>query len=383
MGNTRRKIAIGSKFLKSEKGSTLVWVTLLMPILIGFCALVIDIGRVALEKQRLQNAIDAACLAGAQDLPDTDTAKSTAYSYIRLNGYNDSDISTPTFSNSNYTINISGSKNVDYTFAKVLGFNSTTVHPSAAAKKEGVGAAFGYTLFSGDSKDKLTINGSSFYVGGNAHSNYEFSINGSNQTITGAGEAVSQFSINGSTITISGVCEGSSISTNGSNINIGTKINSPAPFIDMPDFSDEIKSQAEKSGQVYVGNKTFNGSNITVDSSIYVDGNVTINGSRFTGKGCIFATGSITFNGSNLNNTSGDAVCFYSKNGNITINGSSIALDGIVYAPNGTINMNGSSQTVNGRVIGDKLTFNGSSYRIIGGTNELKSLPSSSVKLTK
>ncbi|KNZ41637.1 TadE/TadG family type IV pilus assembly protein [Acetobacterium bakii] len=377
------KSGIFKKIKNEESGTIVIIVALAMVVILGFAALVIDVGRVSVEKSQLQNAIDAACLAGAQDLPDTLAAKATAYEYIALNGYQNSDVSVPVFSNSNQTISITGSKNVEYTFAKILGFDSATIEPFAAATKEGLGAAFGYTLFSGSPSYTLSINGSNQHIKGNAHSNYKFSINGSNQTIIGSSEAVSQFSINGSNINISKICQGSSITINGSDINIGSQIISPASLVAMPDFSEIIKSQAEAAGQYYTVNKTFNGSNMTVDDSIYVDGNVTINGSNFIGKGCILATGNLTFNGSNLTNATGDAVCFYSKNGNITINGSSQGLCGIIYAPNGTITLNGSNQTVNGRVIGNKVLINGSNTRIIGGTNELLSVPASSVRLTK
>lgn len=356
-------ISVGCNILKDEEGSIAVIVVLVMTVLLGFSALVVDMGLVALEKQKLQNAVDAACLAAVRDLPDASAATATANRYIELNGYKASDI-TIDFSDSNQTINISASKEVNYNFAKILGFNSTSIHPSAGATKESLGAAFNYTLFSGNPSYTLTINGSGFYVGGSAHSNYRFTINGSNITITEACEAVS------------------TLTTNGSSINIANIIRN-ASVVEMPDFSDEIKTQADKAGQAYMGSKTFNGSQMSVDSPIYVDGNVTINGSNFKGKGCILATGNITFNGSNLNSSSDDAVCFYSKNGSITINGSSAVLDGILYAPKGTITMNGSNQVIHGRVIGDKVALNGSGIRIIGGTSELMSLPSSSAKLIK
>jgi len=369
------------KLLKEESGQAMVIFVLVFAVLCGAAGLAIDVGRLTFEKSTLQNAADAAALAGVKDLPDTATANSTAIYYAGQNGVKASEITTTAPYNGDSTeIEVVCTKTVSYTFAKVLGLTSKTVSARSVAQKGKLGAAFDYTLFSGDKNETLTINGSSFYVGGDAHSNYKFNINGSSQTITGSGEAVSNFTINGSSITIGDICEGSSISTNGSNIKIGNRVSSPALLIDMPDFSNVIKNQAEAAGQAYTGNKTFNGSGISVDSPIYVNGNVTINGSRFAGKGCILATGDITFNGSNLTNTSGDAVCFYSGK-NITINGSSIALDGIVYAPNGTITMNGSNQIVNGRVVGDKLTFNGSNYRIISGTNDLKSLPGSSAKL--
>ena len=354
---------MNNNLVNNEKGSVIIIVVLLMTVLMGCAALVLDVGRVYIEESKLQNAIDAASLAAAQDLPDAAKAADSANHYIVLNGYTPADISI-NFSNSNMRIDISGSKVITYSFAKVLGFDSTTVNRSASAERKSIGPAFDYTLFSGSITDTLSLNGSNFYIGGSTHTNYKFNMNGSSQTITGACEAVS------------------SININGSNINVNNRMPG-APFVEMPDFSEIIRIKAENAGQSYVGNQNFNGSFFDIDSPIYVDGNVTINGSHFMGKGCILATGNISFNGSNLNASSSDAVCFYSKNGNITVNGSNAMIDGIVFAPKGKITMNGSNQTIHGRVIGNEVGFNGSNISIIGGTSELLSLPSSSVKLTK
>ena len=119
-------------FLKSNKGQSMVIFALAVTVLMGFAAIVIDIGRVTLEKSKLQNAIDASALAAAQDLPDTSKATAIASQYITSNGYSPSDI-TITFSDSDTTINITGSKKVEYTLARVIGFESTTVTPKCAA----------------------------------------------------------------------------------------------------------------------------------------------------------------------------------------------------------------------------------------------------------
>lgn len=349
--------------LKDNKGSTMIIYALTLTVLLGFCALITDIGAVMVEKQKFQNAIDAASLAAAQDLPDISKARDTAGQYMQLNGYTPEDISV-TFENSNKTIHVNGAKTINYYFARLLGFDNTTIHPSATAESDSIGGAFNYVLFSGSKNSTLTLNGSSQYIGGSSHTNRNFIANGSKLTVTGACEAMT-------TITV-----------NGSQNNINTKVPN-AQFVEMPDFSETIRLQAEEAGQIYTGNKNYNGSCIDTDSPIYVDGNITVNGSHFRGKGCVLATGSITFNGSNLNESSDDAVCFYSKNGDITINGSHAAFDGILYAPNGSITMNGSNQTINGRVIADTVTFNGSNLSINGGTGELKSLPSHGVKLVK
>ncbi len=369
---------------QNEAGQALVLVALLMVVLMGFAALVIDVGMLYFTTGNMQNTVDAAALAGAQDLPNENTAIITAENYAELNGAERSNttVTTPYKGDSN-KIEVVITKNIQYSFARVLGFTDADVSARAVAEKSGMGGGpFNYTVFSGDPDFTLNFNGSNTTIGGSAHSNYKFSINGSNQEITGSAEAVSTFNMNGSNQTISGTCQASKITTNGSNIKIGNKINSSAPWIDMPDFSDIIQAEAEAAGQAYSGNKTYNGSNLNIDSPIYINGNLTVNGSNFTGKGVVLVSGDITFNGSNLS-SSGASVCFYSEDGDITINGSNIMLDGLVYAPSGTIKMNGSNQTVNGRVIGNKVTFNGSNYNITSGTGDLDSLPKSSVKLVE
>ena len=365
------------RLLTAEAGQSMVLFVLVFVFLCAFVGLAVDYGAISAEKARLQGAADAAALAGALALPDAAAARSTASDYAGHNGVAPAGTRVTYPYNGDATrIEVVCTSSVSYSFARVFGFSSANVTARAVAERTGMSSGpFAYALFSGSTSDTLTFNGSMLNVVGDAHTNYRFSINGSNQTIIGSAEALSSFSSNGSNLTISGTCQAATISINGSNINIGSRVYSAAEVIDMPDFSDAIRAEAQAAGQVYTGNKTYNGSSISVDSPIYVQGNLTINGSRFSGQGIIFATGSITFNGSNLRNSSGDTVCFYSQNGNITVNGSNAELDGIVYAPNGTINMNGSNQTIHGRVVGHSITFNGSNISILSGTDDLDCLP--------
>ena len=371
------------KQLKSESGQSSVLLALVFVVLCIVAAFSVDIGRLSAAKSELQNAADAAALSGAQELPLASVAKDSAVSYAVLNGVEESalTINTP-YAGDPKKIEVICTKTVDYTFARVLGMTSTDISARAVAEVASMsGGPFSYTVFSGSASDTLTFNGS-MYIGGSAHSNYQFRINGSSLSITEAAEAVSNFTANGSSITID-TCKAASITLHGSSINIENTLYTAAPFIEMPDFSSEILANAEAFGEVYTGDTTFNGSNINVDSPIYVDGNVQVNGSSFSGQGVIIATGNITFNGSNLTNTSDDAVCFYSINGDITVNGSNAELDGIVYAPNGAIRMNGSGQTINGRVIGETVNFNGSDIWIVAEAGDLDCLPEHSVKLVE
>ncbi len=371
------------KLIKDESGQSVVLIAIVFVVLCVFAACVIDIGRVAFVKQQMQNAADAAALAGAQKLPDAAAAEAAAVDYARKNGMETAETTVDDSYRSNEEcIGVTCTRTVQYTFARLIGYTTAEVSATAIAEKSGINtASFDYAVFSGSTTSTLTFNGSGLYIGGNAHTNYKFVINGSNQTVTGSAEAVSTFTINGSSITIGQNCQGSSVTTHGSSISIGKKVIGAASVIAMPDFSASIKTEAGNAGTDYTGSKTFSGSNISVVSPIYVDGNVIVNGSNFTGSGIIVATGNITFNGSSLQNASGEAICFYSVNGNITVNGAGAQLDGIVYAPNGSIIMNGSNQTVHGRVIGKSVTFNGSGVEIIAGAGDLYCLPSATVQI--
>jgi Flp pilus assembly protein TadG len=77
-------------FLEDESGQTLPVMVVILVVLLGMCALVVDIGRGVVASRKLQAATDAAALAGAQFLPAT-SATSTASTYSALAGsYNNS-----------------------------------------------------------------------------------------------------------------------------------------------------------------------------------------------------------------------------------------------------------------------------------------------------
>ncbi len=105
------------RLTSGERGQIAVIAAISLIALIAMMGFVVDVGALYLEKAKLQTAMDAASLAGAQDLPNTSMATATANQYIQLNGYNPSDF-TITFSDSNHVISISGTKNVGFTFMR-------------------------------------------------------------------------------------------------------------------------------------------------------------------------------------------------------------------------------------------------------------------------
>lgn len=62
--------------LQGQQGSTIIWFALFLPVLLGFTALAVDLARINLTRSELQNAADAAALAGARSLTPPGSAAS-------------------------------------------------------------------------------------------------------------------------------------------------------------------------------------------------------------------------------------------------------------------------------------------------------------------
>ena len=121
------------RLAREENGTVAVLVALAFTALLAFAALAVDIGILYLEHTRLAASVDAAVLAGAQDLPDLNAAEAKVREYAQLNGIDPAVINIG-FSQDNRQITVTTSKTVDLHFAKVLGFNTATVNGRATAR---------------------------------------------------------------------------------------------------------------------------------------------------------------------------------------------------------------------------------------------------------
>ncbi|TEB06997.1 hypothetical protein Psch_00535 [Pelotomaculum schinkii] len=183
------------RFTSDQRGMALVLVAAGMVAFTGFMALVADVGLLALNKQRLVNAVDAAALAGVHELPvNPDQAKAVAVNYALQNGANPLEPQVGEYlGDPNTKLTVSAARQVEFAFARVLGINSGTVSATATAGLSGIralnGAAplavpdkpfeFGasYTLKVGaNSEDPPPLGPGTFgalSLGGNGASNYE------------------------------------------------------------------------------------------------------------------------------------------------------------------------------------------------------------------
>jgi Flp pilus assembly protein TadG len=145
---------------KDERGQTLIMVSVMMVVLLGFAALVVDFGRVYFSFRELQAASDAAALAGAEVLPQS-TATTTATLYSAVSGGKNTYSNLPTVTmvsgyplveclttliaqgfacsapaNGN-AIQVKQQATVPLTFARLVGVSSFTITATATASMRG------------------------------------------------------------------------------------------------------------------------------------------------------------------------------------------------------------------------------------------------------
>ncbi len=124
------------RFFHEEKGSVLSLVAIGLIVILGMAALVLDGGVRYLTQSRLQTAADAAALAGAQLLPLYDEAETVAISIAGANGVSAHEIVVNVPYNDNQSrIEVICTRTLDYSFARVLGFNQGVISARCVAEK--------------------------------------------------------------------------------------------------------------------------------------------------------------------------------------------------------------------------------------------------------
>ncbi len=121
--------------LKTERGAVSILVALLMVMLVGFAAIAVDVSSAYAKKQRLQNGVDAAALAVAQDCATgaCGTPQVTAQSLVAANLTGSvARVAVPTFSSSPSRVTVSASTVNNDVFAPALGITNTTVNATAS-----------------------------------------------------------------------------------------------------------------------------------------------------------------------------------------------------------------------------------------------------------
>jgi Flp pilus assembly protein TadG len=123
--------------IRGERAQATALTAVFLAVLMGMCALVLDIGAWYRADRATQSTADAAALAGAQALPyDPTSASPLAIQYADKNGGGvaPSDVTITNGLGPSDTIKVSVHKSMGGTFTKLFGVNSVTVGSKATAR---------------------------------------------------------------------------------------------------------------------------------------------------------------------------------------------------------------------------------------------------------
>ncbi|HEU4964816.1 MAG TPA: TadE/TadG family type IV pilus assembly protein [Bacilli bacterium] len=120
------------RLARDERGNVALITAVGMVAFLGFLALVADFGSVYLHKQKLNNALDAGALSGIQRVLFGEAdARATAEAYVRQNGETPTNVDVDV---DEMIVDVDGQRQVDLTFAKVLGYDRATVTSDVEAR---------------------------------------------------------------------------------------------------------------------------------------------------------------------------------------------------------------------------------------------------------
>ncbi|MCR5704624.1 MAG: Tad domain-containing protein [Eubacterium sp.] len=163
---------------RDERGATAVIVALMLVVLLGAVALVVDLGRGYTLKAQMQSACDLAALAGAKKLPDQTQANLVAKQFAKDNGFDSASVE---ILDGGTKVKVSIKQTENTLFAGVLGVNKMDVGCHAIAGidaspvSQKINPFFNYLLFHSGTTGTMTIS-SSLEAYGSIHSNADVSI---------------------------------------------------------------------------------------------------------------------------------------------------------------------------------------------------------------
>jgi len=370
----RRGSDRAGRWMREERGQALVLGALAMGALLAMSALAVDVGAFLAHQRRLQNAVDAAALAAARELPGSPTdAEAAAGEYIGYGEYDHTqtifEAVTPGFDGDPRHVEVEITIRRPSIFGRVLGINTADIGVSAAAE---VISSFGddYAIFSiaaGCGNPGVEISGGADVFHGIVHANSNVDVGGNDHVFDPAVTYACDFSDGGSNNTyVDGQWQ------------VGER---PVPSAVAPWTYSAFQSW----GCTYTFN---NPTNMKSVNSVWIDAqktqlrpglycfnrDVTLIGDDITGNVTFAAKGNITLSGSDWNLTPfhPSNIVMYSESSTgptqIDASLSGGAVTGIFYAPNGDIQVGGSGiVVVNGSLVAQNVAVGGNGLSIDSG----------------
>jgi hypothetical protein len=357
-----------------RSGQALILTVMSATVMMAMMAAGISIGTVYVAKNQLQQAVDAAAVAGADAMMQGDpSAPGDQSQIVTANDPAATDV-TLQGSTSSSMITASATAAVPGGFAALFGIRHFVLHASAEASY-GPGPVFNYAIFQGSKSSPLNLSGW-LSVTGSVRSNNGIDASGYNVI---SGDVLASTSINSS-----GYWSWAGKETG-------------VPTMNMPNWQSQIQSMTPQDATIFSGgwtalasgNSSYTG-NVVVDNGsvniggyshftgtlwvengqVSISGNSTITGSIVVVNGSINISGYSTIGGNLIAdggsiNLSGDvtegdqSVALAALGSGQTINVSGYnPVNGLVYAPEGTVNMSG-DETVNGAIAANMVNHSG------------------------
>lgn len=386
-----------------EEGQSLVIIAFALIGLLAFLGLIIDGGLAFALRRQLQNASDAAALAGTKELcflgVDSSAAAEQAvlrqvHAFAEVNGVEDSNGIPDDGVNTNvvaYFVDLNanrlgnpigtnggvpeGARGVEartkgsiFTFfATFAGQRISAVAASAIAIcRPGFIGEYALWANSTTCQNTLFVSGSTNLIDGDMHTNKDMLMSGSTNTVTGTFEYVTEYHLGGQNNAFGNIEQ----------VPVGSL--TPYQLSDYAPGSPAAQAaQAQGLYFVITGDLEISDPFIYLNGLYFVTRNVKLSGSNLAGTATIVAQGEIDISGSDHTlSPFVDGLLFYSnkefeqegKKCNdpvIKVAGSTNIWNGIIYAPNGQVEISGSvNNAINGSVIAYTINLNGSSNTI-------------------
>ena len=382
-------------FRKREDGAVAVIVALCMTALLGFTALAVDFGMLAVCRQTLQNAADAAALAGAADFGANHAYKvyPTVKSYCSANGCDpeDKDVSLE-MKMTQSTVTVTLRREIVMGFSGVLtGKNHRTVTATATAQAQSIFGNCPYAMFAGQHIDDdgtgIEISGNDITINGDIHSNSDISMK---KAVLGPGATAT--AVNRTDPDTDGWSSNAIARDMPSFRSFSSALDGMEELVEFPNsvvksskngfqeliFDATVKYHAKMG--VYCLNYLKQG------LFIHIAGDLTFNGNSSTAYQTQFPVilvvdGDVDLNGACLNSSSEAPVCIMSKEGNVTVNGGGAEFFGIVFAPQGNVTLNGNDASFVGSIVGKNIRKAGGKITVCYEEDLDRFLPKTKVRL--
>ena len=360
---------------RRESGQMLVLFVLALGVLMGMVAMSVDVGMILHERRSLQNAADAAALAGVSELPESlGTAEAKALEWAENNGYTSENGAT-IIVNTRYrgnpgAIEVIIEVDQPFIFARALGLDSVDVSARAVASRA---PGFGTAIFAhatgcgGAGANEIDITGSNIVVVGGIHSNGDLKTASSDIYVDGPITTLCEPQITGS----------GGVTATGDVTQVSSEEDWPI-YYEYFDFGPcTFKSSGDlkitKFSEEYWLNEDF-ATGILKPGVYCAEEDISINQSA-SGNVTFISHRQISFSGGSfdLKAYQNDVVAFsdWDPNGPsknvIHFGTASLTWEGLLFAPNGRIQISGSTAISGaGAVIGRTVKISSSDINITG-----------------